>query len=365
MDEVRYQIFVSSTFKDLKEEREKVLQAILELKAFPAGMELFPSADEEQFEFIKREIDSSDYYIVIVAGRYGSVDKDGTSYTEKEYDYAVKNNKPVLRFLHYDTQKLTGEKLEPLDIGKEKLKAFRAKVQSNRLCKEYENPDDLKSKVLTSLVSQFNLKPMRGWVRSGQTARDVLESVNRLQQHVIELEAENLKLRELQTDTVSRLAGGEETVSWSLDMNGFNFNNRWPKNRDPLVFESTWDEMLEVAFPGGSSHVLANNVEQNIGRLILSRLNAQSEDRGLWEAAEPYLKKDHHYFPELKPVKLVLNDIHRQFAGLGFLEENMETIYIDQSYGAAPSPKTMSVWKLTPRGQTHMAMMRGHLRDEV
>jgi hypothetical protein len=33
-DEVRYQVFVSSTFTDLKEERGKVLQAILESKAF-------------------------------------------------------------------------------------------------------------------------------------------------------------------------------------------------------------------------------------------------------------------------------------------------------------------------------------------
>ena len=60
-DDLRYQVFVSSTFRDLKDERDKVLQAILEMKAFPAGMELFPSADDEQFEFIRREIESSDY----------------------------------------------------------------------------------------------------------------------------------------------------------------------------------------------------------------------------------------------------------------------------------------------------------------
>lgn len=40
----RYQVFVSSTFRDLEVERQKVLQAVLEIKAFPAGMELFPSA---------------------------------------------------------------------------------------------------------------------------------------------------------------------------------------------------------------------------------------------------------------------------------------------------------------------------------
>ena len=64
-------VFISSTFRDLLEERRKVLEAVLELKAFPSGTEMFPSADDEQWEFIKREIDSSDYYVLVVAGKYG------------------------------------------------------------------------------------------------------------------------------------------------------------------------------------------------------------------------------------------------------------------------------------------------------
>src|SRR5439155_1656576 len=67
-EEPRYQVFISSTSKDLHEERQKALQAVLEMKAFPTGMEMFPSADDEQWDFIKREIESSDYYVVIVAG---------------------------------------------------------------------------------------------------------------------------------------------------------------------------------------------------------------------------------------------------------------------------------------------------------
>src|ERR1035441_5110154 len=72
-DDRRYQVFVSSTFDDLQPERQKVLQAVLEMKAFPAGMELFPSANDEQWAFIQREIESSDYYTVITAGKYGSL----------------------------------------------------------------------------------------------------------------------------------------------------------------------------------------------------------------------------------------------------------------------------------------------------
>lgn len=50
----RYQVFISSTFTDLKDERSKVIQTIMELDCIPAGMEIFPAIDEEQFEFIKK-----------------------------------------------------------------------------------------------------------------------------------------------------------------------------------------------------------------------------------------------------------------------------------------------------------------------
>ncbi len=69
----RYQVFVNSTYTDLMEERNEVMQALLELNCMPAGMELFPAANEDQWNWIKRVIDESDYYVVIVAGRYGSV----------------------------------------------------------------------------------------------------------------------------------------------------------------------------------------------------------------------------------------------------------------------------------------------------
>lgn len=70
--ETRYQVFVSSTYEDLKAERQEVMHALLELDCIPAGMELFPAANEDQWSLIKKVIKECDYYIVISAGRYGS-----------------------------------------------------------------------------------------------------------------------------------------------------------------------------------------------------------------------------------------------------------------------------------------------------
>ena len=82
----------------------------MEMDCIPAGMELFPAADEEQWEFIKRVIDDCDYYILIIGGRYGSTTAAGISYTEKEYDYAIENDLKVLAFIH--------EKPDDIPVGK-------------------------------------------------------------------------------------------------------------------------------------------------------------------------------------------------------------------------------------------------------
>src|SRR4029078_13480085 len=98
--EKRYQVFVSSTYADLQQERQRVIQALMEMDCIPSGMELFPAADEEQFEFIKKIIDDCDYYLLIIGGRYGSTTAEGVSYTEKEYDYAIAKGLKVVALLH-------------------------------------------------------------------------------------------------------------------------------------------------------------------------------------------------------------------------------------------------------------------------
>ena len=79
----RYQVFVSSTFKDLEEERKHIIQTLMEMDCIPAGMELFPAADEEQWDFIKKVINDCDYYLLLIGGRYGSLSPEGIGYTER------------------------------------------------------------------------------------------------------------------------------------------------------------------------------------------------------------------------------------------------------------------------------------------
>ncbi len=70
----KLQVFVSSTFTDLIKERQAAVEAILTAGHIPAGMELFTAGDESQMEVIKQWIDESDVYLLILGGRYGSIE---------------------------------------------------------------------------------------------------------------------------------------------------------------------------------------------------------------------------------------------------------------------------------------------------
>lgn len=92
----KLQVFVSSTYEDLKVDRQAAVSAILKAGHIPAGMELFTSGDKSQMDTIRRWIDESDVYMLILGGRYGSVEPTtGVSYTELEYDYALELEKPL------------------------------------------------------------------------------------------------------------------------------------------------------------------------------------------------------------------------------------------------------------------------------
>jgi hypothetical protein len=158
----RYQVFVSSTYEDLKEERQEIIQALLELDCIPAGMELFPAADEDQWTLIKKVIDDCDYYIVIVGGRYGSLSSSGISYTQMEYEYAVMQNKPVIGFIHKNPESIPAGKTERTEEGRAKLDSFRKLVQK-KMCKHWSTPAELGSAVSRSVVKLIKNHPAVGW----------------------------------------------------------------------------------------------------------------------------------------------------------------------------------------------------------
>ncbi|MCA1637084.1 MAG: DUF4062 domain-containing protein, partial [Acidobacteria bacterium] len=166
----RYQVFVSSTYDDLRDEREIVMQTLVKMGCIPAGMELFPAADEEQFEFIKKVINDCDYYLLIIGGRYGTVTSNKLSYTEKEYNYAKKVGIKVIALIHGNPDNIPAGKSESDPQLRKKLETFRNKVAKNRLVNFWTESNQLSGFVALNVSNAIVMYPAVGWVRANQVA---------------------------------------------------------------------------------------------------------------------------------------------------------------------------------------------------
>ncbi|WP_339505570.1 DUF4062 domain-containing protein [Pseudomonas sp. RL_105y_Pfl2_101] len=186
--EKKYQVFVSSTYEDLKEERDQVIKAVLEMGHIPVGMEMFSAADDEQWKIIQRQIVESDYYIVVVANKYGSIGPSGISYTEMEYDFAIERQVPTLGFVLNDTAPWPSEKSESSAKAQKSLSKFKSKVKS-KLVNFWDSKDDLHGKVSISLIKAITTNPRVGWARADEAVSpEVTRELSRLS-------AENAELR--------------------------------------------------------------------------------------------------------------------------------------------------------------------------
>ena len=140
----KYQVFISSTYKDLIDERQAAVEAILKAGHIPAGMELFKSGNS-QLLTIKKWIDESDIYLLILGKRYGSIDnKSNLSYTEIEYRYAIEEtNKPGFAIIMSD------------EVAERKLKngLLREDIFDDRYNEQYTN---FKNYIMTKIVSFAN-----------------------------------------------------------------------------------------------------------------------------------------------------------------------------------------------------------------
>lgn len=172
----KYQVFISSTYLDLVQERNSVLESLIELGHIPVGMELFPASNSNQWYVIQKIINECDYYILIIGDRYGSIGKDGISYTEMEYDYASSRGIPILTFI----KKRSNDENSQVD-DKIKLSEFKSKTE-NKLVKYFTDNFDLKSKVTVSLIEIFKNEPRPGYMRMSShseglpTIEDIISS---------------------------------------------------------------------------------------------------------------------------------------------------------------------------------------------
>jgi hypothetical protein len=201
----KYQVFISSTYEDLQAERDQVIKAVLEMGHIPVGMEMFSAADDEQWRIITRHIDESDYYVAIVAHRYGSVTEDGLSFTQKEYEYARAHGIPCLGFLIGDSALWPTNQVDTDPGKKRSLDAFKELVREKPVG-FWNSADDLHAKFSIALVKAITANPREGWVRAS-----TVTAIPGMTEELVRLSTENASLRE-RLDAAHRAAVDDEHV---------------------------------------------------------------------------------------------------------------------------------------------------------
>lgn len=198
----KLQVFVSSTYLDLKEERQAAIEAILKAGHIPAGMELFTAGDKSQWEVIQQWIEESDVFVLLLGGRYGSIEKtENKSYIELEYRYAVEKTKH--HFVLIATDDFIDQNIKKINTQdqNEKLNYNRYIEFKQELGTKYNgkwgNKDQLKLE-LTLALKQFEEKDSEiGWIKADQIQNKINSAeINALRSEIEILKQQNLDLEE-------------------------------------------------------------------------------------------------------------------------------------------------------------------------
>lgn len=324
----KYSVFISSTYEDLKEERKEVIQALLELDCIPIGMELFPAADDDQWTLIKELIDDSDYYILIVGGRYGSMNKEGISYTQMEYEYAVSIGVPVISFIPKNPDQIATGKTDKNSDKEKKLKEFKTLV-SQKLIKFWSTPEELGSVVSRSLVKLIKSKPRIGWVKADQiSSNEANLEILELKQKVYELE-EKLKIS-IENENSNLIQDNDLfDVMYNYKLNGIG------------TYKS---EYIEIPF---------NNLFSKTCSILIDE-GKESEFRTFISAYLAHLLETK--FPEKKDINIVedsFKSIIIQLKALGLIEKSIRKRSLKDSG---------TYWQLTSKGNNLITNLRAKTR---
>lgn len=240
----KLQVFISSTYIDLIDERQSAVQAVLDAGHIPAGMELFKAGNETQLDTIYKWIDSSDVYMLILGGRYGSTEeKSGKSYTQLEYEYAIKKEIPIFSvvlkdaFLNSKGNEIGRDKV--FEVKNNYKYAQFKKIVMSKIIREVDDSKDIMLSVHTTLNDFLNDYKLIGWVRENDTEANsnLLSRINELS-----LENENCK-------------HDAEILRKELENLRLDFDQSLAFEDEKFMIEGTYQEKIKNNFNGRHNYI--------------------------------------------------------------------------------------------------------------
>lgn len=337
--ERKYQVFISATYDDLQPERQALLSVLLSRGLIPVGMELSPGDSDSQWRTIQRLISESDYYLVLVGGRYGTLSPIGLSYTHREFVYALTKGKPILALLLENVDQLPPARREATREGEARLQDFRSALARQCLVGQWHNTRDLLDAArfgMAKLIAQY---PSAGWVRGDRASASVEDDERRaLRAQIDALEREKEALLQGMRPSADGLARGQEQVVLHYHCDVYASGDCKRLRHHSRL---SWDQILTTVGP-----VLLNDTRAAPVQEVL-------EER-LQEGALTDVQQAHPSAHAVRNLTLGRDSLYMVLLHLRALG------WVRKSPGASADPGTL--WQLTPLGDQQLTALMVHTR---
>ena len=157
-----FTIFVCSTFDDLVEEREGVLDAIRRVQQRHNAMEFFGARPGRPIDICLDEVRKSDLLVVIVGLKYGSLPPGmGISYSQAEYQEGARLEKPCLVYVRNDDVPILPKYVEQDPDKLRLLKKWKETLNAGHTVAKFENWPGLAVQVAAD-IGHFLLERLFG-----------------------------------------------------------------------------------------------------------------------------------------------------------------------------------------------------------
>lgn len=330
MSDKRYQVFVSSTYTDLQEERSVLTQALPALGCLPCGLEVNP-VGAAAWTSIKKLIDESDYYLLLIGSRYGTLSPSGVSYSHMEYVYAATKQKPILVLMHEAPETRPAQFQEKSPEGRRQLNDFRNLLMKGFVARWSDNRS-LDTAVRQYLPQLIKTRPASGWVRStALSSPEQSREIDLLKQRVLELEQEREQWLSQQTSGLGALAQGNDLYDVMYRCKAYAAGNC---EDVPARSQISWNAIFTSFAP----HLSQPQHEEFIAAKIAERVQEQA----LKDVQS--LRPKTHAVTDIVLAPLCFNTIKIQFRTLGLIRR-------------VPRDDSRTWWQLTAAGEQHLASL--------
>lgn len=331
MSEKRYQVFVSSTYTDLQEERAVLTQTLPMIGCMPCGLELNP-VGASAWTLLKKRIDESDYYVLLLGSRYGTLSPSGVSYTHMEYVYASTKQKPILVLMHEAPETRATEFQEKTPEGRRQLNDFRNLLMKGFVAR-WSDVRNLDTAVRQYMPQLIKSSPMPGWVRAnGVSNPEITRENDLLKQRLLELEQEREQWLSQQAGNLGPLSLGQDNFELMYRCKAYAAGNC---EDVPVRSQLTWNAI----FLGFAPHLSQPQHED----FMAAKIGERVQEVALQDVQASRPKT--HAVTDIAIAPLCFNTIKIQFRTLGLIRR------------AQRPDDNRSWWQLTAAGEQHLTSL--------